>query len=163
MLGQLKERFARFEDLREIYQKGLHNCHNCILLWISLTNVVEKIDGFSHAQNVYSQVKEVNPCNPKLWAVEIDRCLENGKKNKACLLMMRALQDVNINISLILILMITNLIKIDLKTQIILSYSFHVIKALYSIKSNFMIFDKFLLHLQNEQICPPTDLTLATT
>ncbi|GAY67549.1 hypothetical protein CUMW_257400, partial [Citrus unshiu] len=120
MLGQLKERFARFEDLREIYQKGLHNCQNCIPLWISLANVVEKIDGFSHAQNVYSQAKEVNPCNPELWAVEIDRCLENGKKNKACLLMARALQDVNINISLILILMITNLIKIDLKTQIIL-------------------------------------------
>ena len=47
---------------------------------------------------------------------------------------------VNINISLILILMITNLIKIVLKAQIILSYRFHTIKVLYSIKSNFMIF-----------------------
>ncbi|KAK9215473.1 hypothetical protein WN944_007478 [Citrus x changshan-huyou] len=93
MLGQLEERFARFEDVREIYQKGLHNCQNCIPLWISLANVVEKIDGFSHAQNVYSQAKEVNPCNPELWAVEIDRCLENVKKNKACLLMARALQE----------------------------------------------------------------------
>ncbi|GAY67550.1 hypothetical protein CUMW_257410 [Citrus unshiu] len=93
MLGQLEERFARFEDVREIYQKGLHNCQNCIPLWISLANMVEKIDGFSHAQNVYSKAKEVNPCNPELWAVEIDRCLENGKKNKACLLMARALQQ----------------------------------------------------------------------
>ncbi|KAH9754912.1 crooked neck-like protein 1 [Citrus sinensis] len=93
MLGQLEERFARFEDVREIYQKVLHNCQNCIPLWISLANVVEKIDGFSHAQNVYSHAKEVNPCNPELWAVEIDRCLENGKKNKAGLLMARALQE----------------------------------------------------------------------
>lgn len=93
MLGQLEERFARFEDARENYQKGLHSCPNFIPLWNSLAKAVEKIDGFLHAQDIYSHGREVNPCSPELWVAEIDTCLENGRENKACMLMAKALQE----------------------------------------------------------------------
>ncbi|KAI5334380.1 hypothetical protein L3X38_024513 [Prunus dulcis] len=77
----------------EAYDLGLKHCPNSIPLWLSLTNLEEKLNRVTSARSVLMLAKNKNPQIPQLWLAVIRAEMRHGNNKEADILMAMALDE----------------------------------------------------------------------